>query len=231
MLDLRLITYDLKLRERMKVFTFLGLPASGKGTQATMLAEKINATIICGGDMVRAEIENCDLKDPFCKSIKDRYDEGTPQPDDIMADLVKKNLQNTKQNIIFDNYPFNKVQAENFKNIISEMKIENPTLVVIEISPEEAIKRITLRRVCSDCGAIFNDQDLEMCSKCQGPLISRADDNEETVKKRIKKYAPSINEVKNEYPKFGKVVIVNGEQSIEDVSKELLKKVDDGSTE
>ena len=110
------------------------------------------------------------------------------------------------------------------------MKIENPTLVVIDISADEAIKRITLRRVCGDCGKIFNDQDLEMCSKCQGPLISRADDNVETATNRIKKYAPNIEEVKKEYPKFGNVVIVNGEQSIEDVFKELLEKVGDGSS-
>ncbi len=214
----------------MKVFTFLGLPASGKGTQADVLAKKIGATIIGGGDMVRSEIENCDLNDPFCKAIKDRYDKGTPQPNEIMADLVKKNLTNAKNNIIFDNYPFNKGQAMTFKNIIKEMNIENPTLVIIDISPKEAIKRITLRRVCADCGKIFNDQDLEMCDSCQGPLISRADDNVETVSNRIKEYTPAIEEVKAEYPKFGNVIIVNGEQSIEDVSKELLMKVGNGSS-
>ena len=214
----------------MKVYTFLGLPASGKGTQAEIFAKKIDASIVGAGDLVRNEINNCDLNDPFCKAIKERYDEGTPQPDEIMVDLVKKQLQNLKSNIIFDNYPFNSNQTETFGEILKEMQIKNPTLVIIEITPEEAIKRIVLRKVCADCGTNFKDQDIELCPKCQGPLISRADDNEETVKNRIKKYIPAILEVSTSFPKFGKVVIVNGMQSIEDVSKELNKKVEDGSS-
>lgn len=213
----------------MKVYTFLGLPASGKGTQAEILAKKINASIVAGGDMVREEIVNCDLSDPFCKAIKKRYDEGIPQPNEIMADLIKKKLQNLNNNIIFDNYPFNKVQSNTFRVLLKEIRIENPILVVIEISAEESIKRITLRKICADCGKIFKDQDIDMCDKCQGPLISRADDNAETVAKRIKKYIPSIEEVKKEYPKFGRVVIINGKQSIKDVSIELFKKVNDES--
>ena len=122
----------------MKVFTFLGLPASGKGTQADILAKKIDATIIGGGDMVRSEIEGCDLNDPFCKAIKDRYDKGIPQPNEIMTDLVKKNLQNTKDNIIFDNYPFSRGQALAFNKILKEMeKMFTEYIAKIKVPKEE----------------------------------------------------------------------------------------------
>lgn len=210
----------------MKIYSFLGLPASGKGTQAEILSKKIDAIVVGSGDLVRDEIKNCDMSDPFCESIKDRYDKGIPQPNEIMVDLIKKRISNTNKNIILDNYPFNSGQVNDYKKMLSEIKIDKSELVVIEISPKEAIKRVTLRKVCSRCKKIFISNKLdEICDVCGGSLISRVDDNVDVLKTRINKYAPSINEVIHSFPEIGKVHIINGQQSIPDVESEIDNKV------
>lgn len=204
---------------------FLGLPASGKGTQTELLAKKINAKILGVGEMIRNEISMADTKDPFYKSIKERYDKGIPQPDEIVSDIVKKNISSFKGNIILDNFPFSANQTKLFFEICHELNIANPTLISINISREETLKRILSRKICSDCGSIYIDNGSQICEKCGGALISRSDDNEEVLEKRISEYMPRMEEVKNCFIKAGEVLNINGEQSIKEVEAEINKKL------
>lgn len=219
---------DFKLKENIEkrmAICFLGLPASGKGTQADLLAKKIKAKNLGMGEMIREEIKSADMNDPFYKSIKERYEKGTPQPDEIVADIVKKNISKLNQNIILDNFPFSKNQTDLFMQVCKDLNISNPILVVIEITKEESLKRILSRKVCSVCGSIYIDDGNQICEKCGGALVSRSDDNEETLKNRLSEYWPRIEEVKNHFKKYGKVIVIDGEKSIKEVELEIIKKL------
>lgn len=207
-----------------KIYCFLGLPGSGKGTQIDILSKVIDAKIISMGDEIRDELESCDLKDPFYKKMKELYDQGVPQPDDVIIDIVKKRIRSTETNIIFDNFPFSHRQANLFFKICDELDVNHPELIVINISPETSLHRIVYRRVCADCGHITADNGDAICEKCGGSMISRADDNEETVNERIKNYVPRIAEVVKYFKEQGRVYEIDGSGSVEAVA-ELIKAI------
>lgn len=202
-----------------KIYCFLGLPGSGKGTQIEIMAKRINARVISIGDEIREELEGADMSDPFYRQMKERYDEGTPQPDEVVADIVKTRIASSKGNLIFDNFPFSHNQADLFFKICRELDVELPTLIVIAITPEASIHRIVYRKVCSDCGHVMINDGDTICEKCGGPMVSRSDDNVETVSDRIKNYTPRIEEVKGYFKEKGKVIEIDGKGTIEEVSK------------
>lgn len=214
-----------KVSKKRIAVCFLGLPASGKGTQAKLLADKIKAKNLGMGEMIREEIKSADLNDPFYKSIKERYKKGFPQPDEIVADIVKKNILKFSQNIILDNFPFSKNQTDLFMKICKDLSIINPVLMIIQITKKESLKRILSRKVCSNCGSIYIDDGNQICEKCGSALISRSDDNEETLKNRLSEYWPRIEEVKNHFSKYGKVIVIDGEKSINQVEQDINKKL------
>ncbi len=209
-----------------KIFCFLGLPGSGKGTQIEILQKKINAKIISIGDEIRDEIEESDLSDPFYQEMKKLYDQGIPQSDEVVIDIVKKRIKhNNNLNLIFDNFPFSKNQAELFFKICHELEVNYPELVLIDITTEESIKRVVYRRICADCDHISSDPEIEICDKCGGAMIARVDDNEETVRQRIKNYLPRILEVEHHFKQHGKVHKIDGSASIESVAESIERAI------
>jgi len=215
--------------QNIKIISFLGLPASGKGTQAEILATKIDSKVYGIGDMIREEIESSDLSDPFYGSMKDKYDKGIPQSDEVVMDIVKKGISAESKIIIFDNFPFSERQANLFFKLCDDIKSEKPILIIIDISKETANKRILSRKVCSLCETVYIDDGNQICEKCGGPLVTRSDDNEETLRKRIDEYTPRIAEVKEAFRNNGKVIEIDGEKSINEVSKEVFRELSDAN--
>lgn len=205
--------------QNIKIYCFLGLPGSGKGTQVEMLAKKLNAKVLSIGDEIRHELDGADFSDPFFRKMKENYEHGIPQSDSVVADIIKKRLKGNLHNIIFDNFPFSHEQADLFFKICHELNINKPELIIINISSDLAVKRIVYRKVCSDCGHIMIDDGDPICEKCGGSMISRSDDNKDTVLERIKHYSPRIDEVKAYFLHNGKVIDIDGSGSVEDVAK------------
>lgn len=206
-------------------YAFLGLPASGKGTQVAAFAKKRNLRIIGIGDLIRAAMETGDLKDPFFAEIKKRYKGGVPQPDDVVFDLVRSELEKIGTGIVFDNFPFSNRQAEYLDKFLDENAWGKLTVIYLEVDPETVVKRVVYRRVCSECKSVYIGGDTNICEKCGGALISRADDNEETIRKRIKHYLPRIEEIVARYGQ--NVLKINGEPPIAEVEKEIERKIKD----
>ena len=207
------------MKSEKKIYSFLGLPGSGKGTQAELLAKKIGAEIVSIGDLIRNEIASCDLSDPFCKDIKERYTKGVPQPDDIVIDIVSKHISTRKNNIIFDNFPFSKEQAEKYFLLCRKLIEKKPILILIEVSEKTAVNRIIHRKICSLCNQIYIGSEESICEKCGGALIVRSDDNIEVVKNRIKLYKPRLSEVEEVFQKEGTVYKIDGEPTIKKVER------------
>lgn len=208
---------------KKKIYCFIGLPASGKGTQAEIFAKKKGFNRIGIGDIVREAMEtNEDLE--LRKRFTERYNKGLLQPDEEVFPLIKYRLDNIKENgVVFDNFPFNLGQSDFLLDYIKENAWDKPIIIYINVNPESAIKRISSRRVCPKCKAVYTGR--ETCQKCGTKLISRSDDNEKTARTRIQNYMPNIEEVVSRFKKNGTIYEIDGEPSVEKVKEEIESKV------
>lgn len=204
-----------------KIYCFIGLPASGKGTQAMSFAEKRGLSHISIGDLVRSELKNENGDKALKETIKNLYESGKPVTDDIVFVLLANKLANIDGGVVFDNFPFNKGQSDFLLKYATSHNWDNPKIIYIKIDPEFAIKRISSRRICPNCKSVYIGG--EVCEKCGEKLITRADDTEETVRIRIKNYMPNIEEVVSIFQPKNLLFEINGEPSIAEVTKEVEK--------
>ncbi|OQA04487.1 MAG: Adenylate kinase [bacterium ADurb.Bin400] len=208
-----------------KIFTLLGLPASGKGTQAETLAGLYHLDNIGIGDLIRTAIENGPEDDPLVTEMKKNYDSGIPQPDHIVFPLLEEKLKNCKNGVVFDNFPFSHDQARFLQGYASKHSWDQPVIIYLNVDPETAIKRMMSRRICDNCGAVFIASQAQVCDQCGGKLIARADDNEETIRTRIDYYYPRIQEMVKLFSPTGRVLVIDGEPSIKQVAIAIEKQI------
>lgn len=201
---------------------FLGMPGSGKGTQAKMISEKYKIPHISTGDMFRQiSKENSVLG----KKVKSLIDNGILVSDDITFDVLKNRLEKTdcKSGFILDGYPRNINQAKLLDNLT---KID--FIIYIALSDKTVIKRLTSRRTCRKCGAIYNiisnpPKKEGVCDKCGGKLYQREDETEETIKKRLVVYKNETEPLVNYYKKKGMLHEINGKQDIGKIFEDIVK--------
>lgn len=201
----------------------LGPPGAGKGTQAEILSKKLGINTISTGVMLRTAIrEKTELGMLAEKYIND----GKLVPDDVVVGIVKERLnqEDCKKGFILDGFPRTTAQAE----ALSETGIEIDKVLSLEVSDEEIIKRLSGRRECKSCGAPYHiefkpSKKGDECEVCGGELIQRADDNEETIKHRIKIYHEQTEPIKDYYKKSGKLVIAYGEEELADTTKAVSR--------
>ena len=200
----------------------MGPQGSGKGTQADILANKLNILHISTGNIFRDHIKN---KTKLGKKIIKFVHGGELISDEITNQVVKERLgQNDCQNgFILDGFPRNLVQAKFLEKIV------NINLVLeIWISNQESISRISARRSCPKCGKIyhlkFNPPKKEgFCDQCKEKLIIRNDDKPESIKKRLKLYHEETKPLINYYKAKGIYHKINGMPTIPAVTKQITE--------
>jgi len=193
---------------------FIAPPAAGKGTQSSLLKEKYGYTHLATGDLLRKEIKK---KTNLGTKIENIISKGELVSDEIITELLKKELGNTKhQNFILDGYPRNLNQAQTLSNIFNELNIENYVTIYLSIEEGIAKKRALGRVICSECGASYNTyfQNLKpkkngICNKCQGVLVQRTDDNEETFTRRFETYVKVTKPLLEYYKNLNKLRIID----------------------
>ncbi|TSC95299.1 MAG: adenylate kinase [Candidatus Berkelbacteria bacterium Athens1014_28] len=209
---------------KRKTFVVLGLPASGKGTQAEILAEKVGAEIIGVGNLVRVEIEQGNSQSRRFKKIKENYDKGIPQEDELTEELFDQAVAKSKGNLIFDNYPFSANQFLFFQELLKKYNFELPKIIYIKIDPESAISRIKTRLVCDRCKFVYLSGNVgDNCQKCSGKLIKRSDDMPKIMQERVNFAQPRIDLVIEKFKSIGQVFEIDGEKPIPDVSAQIDK--------
>lgn len=207
----------------MKII-LLGAPGSGKGSLAKLLVENFNLAHISTGDLFRAAINK---DDAFAQQIKSIVASGQYVPDEITnkiaADAIIEATK-THPGFILDGYPRTVDQA-NFLKEISDIDY----VLYLDIDQDVLIKRITGRRICPNCGSIFNVNTSpkplngDVCTNCGALLIQRKDDNPEVATKRIAVYAEQTEPLIQFYEIEGLLVKLNADQDLQSLFNEVKK--------
>ena len=207
----------------MKII-LLGAPGSGKGTQAQEITKSYGLPHISTGDIFRSNIKNMT---PLGVKVKALMDEGKLCPDDITIALVKDRLSepDCKNGYLLDGFPRDLNQARALDEFAA------PDLVIdIDVDLGLIERRITGRRSCPKCGGTFhidNIGDTKICPICGAELVTRKDDNPETVKDRLSVYERQTRPLEEFYGKQGKLAKVNGNLAVTEVFSEIKKILDD----
>ncbi|MFC1655552.1 adenylate kinase family protein [Patescibacteria group bacterium] len=202
-----------------------GIQGSGKGTQGRLLMDRYDTAYFeTGAELRRLSKEDSKLG----KKVKEIIEAGHLVPNEIVMEIVEDFLKNVPEgkNVIFDGIPRKMEQAKSLDALLQEHGREYKALI-LDLPKEVAINRLTLRRICSKCKTAYPaDYENEMCERCNSELITRSDDNPESIKTRINAYFEETMPVIDMYLEQDKLIRINGEQSIEGVSQELFKTLD-----
>ena len=204
----------------------LGAPGAGKGTQAKKIAEKYSIPHISTGDIFRANIKN---GTELGKKAKTFMDQGLLVPDELVVDLVvdRVNQEDCKNGYVLDGFPRTIPQAEALDRALAEMGQKIDYAIDVEVPDENIVNRMSGRRACVDCGATYHiefnpSKEEGVCDICKGDLYQRADDNEETVSKRIQVYLDETKPLADYYSKVGIIADIDGQQSIDKVFNDIV---------
>ena len=174
-------------------YLFLGAPGAGKGTMAEMLCAAHGQAHISTGDMLRAEMAGGSA---LGRQAKSYVEKGALVPDEVVAAIVSVRLASAdvqQRGFVLDGYPRTVRQAELLDDALKEAKLTLDRVVLFEVDEELILRRLTSRRICKACGAIFNvlynrPKAEGVCDKCGGALYQRPDDTVATAMSRLKVY-------------------------------------------
>ncbi len=206
---------------------FLGAPGAGKGTQAEIIAGKLNIPTISTGNIIREALANGTEMGIKAKSF---IEAGKLVPDDVVIGIIKERLANEDCNngFILDGFPRTIPQAEALDN----MGIIIDKVVDIDVPDENIVNRMSGRRVCKACGSSYHIENKKpkvdgVCDACGGELQIRKDDAPETVLDRLNVYHEQTEPLKDFYAKCGKLRSVEGTAPITEITEAILKVLED----
>ena len=206
---------------------FLGAPGAGKGTQAEIIAGKLNIPTISTGNIIREALANGTEMGLKAKAF---IEAGKLVPDDVVIGIIKERLadEDCNNGFILDGFPRTIPQAEALDN----MGIIIDKVVDIDVPDENIVNRMSGRRVCKACGSSYHIENKKpkvegVCDACGGELQIRKDDAPETVLDRLNVYHEQTEPLKDYYAKCGKLRSVEGTAPITEITAAILKVLED----
>ena len=200
----------------------LGPPGAGKGTQAEILVEKLKVQPISTGEMLRDAVKN---ETPIGKKAKILIDAGDLVPDEIIMAILSERLSHDdcKGGFILDGVPRTLSQAET----LDRLGVEIDFVLSLEVPDEVILSRVRNRRLCSNCTMTYHLQSNPpkkegTCDACGYSLVRRKDDNPETTQHRLDTYHELTEPLKAYYAAQVKLILINGECSIDETTNEIL---------
>lgn len=205
---------------------FLGAPGAGKGTQAATVAQELNLAHIASGDLFRQAIE---AGSELGIRVKSYIEKGLLVPDEVTIEMVLEGVSapDCESGVILDGFPRNLAQAKALDKALQEQDGAIDWVVYIKVSEEELLKRLGGRWICRNCQAPYHEVNSPPgvrgeCDKCGGKLYQRPDDTAETVKERLKVYFSQTAPLIEYYSQTGKLLEVDGEGSVAEVSGRII---------
>ena len=204
----------------------LGPPGAGKGTQAKRLIERYGIPQISTGDILRAAVrEGTELG----KTAKQYMDAGKLVPDEVVIGIIEERLKepDCAKGYILDGFPRTVAQADALTEVLARMGQSIDHVVSIEVPDEELVERLTGRRTCRNCGAMYHvkfspPKKPGVCDKCGGELFQRDDDKEETIRARLKVYQDQTAPLIAYYEKAGLLRRVSGVGTVDEIYERIL---------
>jgi adenylate kinase len=208
----------------------LGAPGSGKGTQAKKLMEKHSIPEISTGEILRKAVAD---GTPLGRDAKAFMERGELVPDSIVLGLIHARLKNDdcRKGFIFDGFPRNEAQAAALDRMLAAIGAPVTVVVSIDVDRNELAKRMSGRRICTQCGQVYNIYFLppkkeQACDKCGGGFFQRDDDKEETIKKRLDIYESQKNPLAEYYRKKGILNPITGTGSVYSIFQQVCAAVE-----
>lgn len=199
------------------IIVFLGVPGSGKGTQAKRLSSSAGLPYIGTGDILRINVEK---KTPLGLKVSEILRSGKLVDDETMIELIKQEIKD-KKSFILDGFPRTVAQADAVEKLLSEFGTKVNCVLFLDVADDEVIKRIMGRFFCSNCRKEFNlylDKiEDKICPVCGGELSRRSDDTEETIKNRILEYREKTAPLIDYYEARGVLTRVNGSGGVDEI--------------
>ena len=199
----------------------VGPPGAGKGTQAKLLKERFGVPHVSTGDILR-DAQRAGT--PLGKEVKRYLEDGRLVPDDIAIGIVGERLSagDCRAGYILDGFPRTVAQAGSLDSLMAERAERLDGAVFIMVPQEELVRRLSGRRVCRACGAMYHmlfdpPARPDSCGRCGGALYQRDDDREATIRRRLEVYAHETGPVVDHYRGAGLLRETNGLGSREEV--------------
>jgi len=211
----------------------LGAPGAGKGTLATMIKEKLSIPHVSTGDILREEMKSGSA---LGSTVKSFVESGQLVPDDIITQIVDNKLTNDPQlgkGYMLDGFPRTRPQAEKLDEITRRIGKPLELALYLDVSLPVIIQRLTGRRICRKCGAIYHSTNKPpkkdgICDICSGELYQRADDHEETIRKRMDVYTESTAPIIEYYQAQGILMKLQGDLDTSVLLEQIIKKLHEG---
>ena len=206
----------------------IGPQGSGKGTQSEKLSDKLGIPYVSVGQLFREEIER---GTGLGKAVAEYVKKGDMAPDDLVDQLMVGRLEeeDTANGIILDGFPRDQKQAEALDKLMDDLGRQVTHVVYLELSDQEAVRRLSGRRVCSDphCGLNYHvdfnppKKDPDKCDRCGQPLKQREDDVPEAIQHRLQLFHQGTRPLIDFFKERGILYPIDGDQSIEEVEKSI----------
>ncbi len=215
----------------------LGPPGAGKGTLANRVREKFEVLHISTGDILRKEMKS---GSELGQEAKGYVESGGLVPDQLVTRLIESRLsrpETVRQGFLLDGFPRTTAQAQDLDKILEKYAIPLEFAVLMEAGLPVILQRLTGRRVCRNCGALYHIKNMPphqegICDRCGGELYQRPDDTEATITKRLEVYQEKTAPIIDYYRKQGKLKTIDAEQETAALMKDLeafVKEFDDAS--
>ncbi len=203
----------------------LGLPGAGKGTQAQNLARRLEIPYVSSGDLFRHHQSQSTELGLLAKGYMERG-ELVPDQVTIRMTLDRISEKDCQKGFILDGFPRTLEQAEALDEALGDAPLD--CAVYMKVGKEELVRRLSGRVSCRKCGSLFQRDALDStvkCSVCGGELYQRADDKPDVVRTRIQVQWPGLTQLTDYYSQQDKLVEVDGEQGVDQVSKDVLEAI------
>jgi adenylate kinase len=209
----------------------LGPPGSGKGTQAELLSRRLGLEHVGTGDILREAIRQGTPQgrqaEPYVKS-------GRLVPDALVNEMITERFQrpDRPEQFVMDGYPRTLAQAASFDQVLRRQHLGLDRVVFVVVDDEVIVSRLSGRWSCPRCKATYHmvnnpPKNDRVCDRCGTPLIQRSDDQEETVRERLRQYHQNTVDLVPYYKERGLLRKVSGEGAIEEVYGRIVKALND----